>query len=292
MTDLQTTTGDLYPSASSLDLEADESAAVHPSGCSGKPPMLSYVLGALSYDLKSEATRDSLVQQGVTRPEDPQQLLAHLEAQPWVADSVTWTVLQDTTPIYAVLGAGPFGHEVYSRLAELLRRQGEGEIEMVALAGYSGGSVELMSGQSVPALLPDRRGMSGWSLRSLTEAAAGSAPAGELEGSVANFLQRLLWEVRNLGTEPSDRALNFAATHALSAGEVFRKALTAGYQLDGFEVEESPVCRPGSSCWDVTLTFFDPENRTERSRHVYRYSIDVSAVMPVTVGPVRHWDVY
>ncbi len=63
-------------------------------------------------------------------------------------------------------------------------------------------------------------------------------------------------------------------------------------ELDGIDVEVSPICRPGSECWDVKLTFFDPARRLERARRVYRFTVDVSDVVPVTVGTVRAWSVY
>ncbi|MCP4549327.1 MAG: peptidase S8, partial [bacterium] len=62
--------------------------------------------------------------------------------------------------------------------------------------------------------------------------------------------------------------------------------------LDQIDVERSPICRPESDCWDVKLTFFNPTKRIEQARVVYRFTIDVSDVVPVTVGPVRHWHVY
>jgi hypothetical protein len=36
------------------------------------------------------------------------------------------------------------------------------------------------------------------------------------------------------------------------------------------------------------LKFFDPEN-TRRARRVYRFTVDVSDTMPVTLGEVRSW---
>ncbi|MCP4107603.1 MAG: hypothetical protein GY749_19015 [Desulfobacteraceae bacterium] len=61
---------------------------------------------------------------------------------------------------------------------------------------------------------------------------------------------------------------------------------------DNLPVEPSPICRPGSDCWDVKLTFFHPENRQAQARKVYSYAIDVSNAIPVTVGHVRSWSVY
>ena len=60
------------------------------------------------------------------------------------------------------------------------------------------------------------------------------------------------------------------------------------YTLDGISVSKSPFCRMDSDCWDVKLTFFDPEN-DRRARMVMRFTVDVSDELPVTLGPVRHW---
>ena len=59
--------------------------------------------------------------------------------------------------------------------------------------------------------------------------------------------------------------------------------------LESIEVEHSPVCRPGSDCWDVKLHFFFPARQVQTVRKVYRFTVDVSDVVPVTVGPVRSW---
>ncbi|NER95556.1 MAG: hypothetical protein F6J86_17225 [Symploca sp. SIO1B1] len=58
------------------------------------------------------------------------------------------------------------------------------------------------------------------------------------------------------------------------------------------EVEKSPLCRPESDCWDVKLTFFDPSHRTQRARKVYRFTVDVSDVVSVTIGRVHSWVVF
>lgn len=67
-------------------------------------------------------------------------------------------------------------------------------------------------------------------------------------------------------------------------------ASAAGGQLvlDSISVEKSPICRPDSDCYDVKLSFFDPENN-QRSNRVFRFTIDVSHVIPVTIGQVRSW---
>jgi hypothetical protein len=60
------------------------------------------------------------------------------------------------------------------------------------------------------------------------------------------------------------------------------------YTLDRISVSKSPFCRMDSDCWDVKLTFFDPENE-RRARMVMRLTVDVSDELPVTLGPVRQW---
>ena len=69
-----------------------------------------------------------------------------------------------------------------------------------------------------------------------------------------------------------------------------RFAESAGRQLalDTINVVEESDLSPDSDCWDVQLQMFDPENERRASR-IYRYTVDVSEVLPVTVGTVRTW---
>ena len=55
------------------------------------------------------------------------------------------------------------------------------------------------------------------------------------------------------------------------------------------EVERSPICRPDSDCWHVKLFFFFPARQVQTVRKIYRFAVDVSDVVPVTVGPVISW---
>jgi hypothetical protein len=96
-------------------------------------------------------------------------------------------------------------------------------------------------------------------------------------------------ELRNLGATSQDRALNYAATNAFQVAAVFRDAIQATMTLDTIEVERSPICRPESDCWDVKLTFFNPSKVFEQARKSYRFTVDVSDVVPVMVGSVRSW---
>ncbi len=98
----------------------------------------------------------------------------------------------------------------------------------------------------------------------------------------------MYYDLRNLGATSHDRALNFAATNAFQAANTFASAVAAGMALDTIAVEKSPFCRMDSDCWDVRLRFFDPEN-SRRARKVFRFTIDVSDILPVTLGDVRSW---
>ncbi|NEO31893.1 MAG: hypothetical protein F6K36_15945 [Symploca sp. SIO3C6] len=42
----------------------------------------------------------------------------------------------------------------------------------------------------------------------------------------------------------------------------------------------------------MKLTFFNPSQRYNQARKVYRFTVDVSDMVPVTVGSVRSWSVY
>ncbi|HEX2832616.1 MAG TPA: S8 family serine peptidase [Thermoanaerobaculia bacterium] len=268
------------------------------SSCASKkaPPPLVYALGQLGYDFASEARRDSLIQQGLHNPYDPVQLLNHLESNPAAAAAVTWTLVQDSTPIYAIQPVGPFAAETYALLRKFLGQQLHEGVERISVPGWVGGKGALSNGQILPVIVPDPRGMFSWTTRALLEAVLGSREdeesSRERASELANFLDRIYFEVRNLGLLPQERAINYAATNAFQLGEVYTRNAKAGLKLDVIGAERSPICRPESDCWDVKLTFFHPARRLEQAREVFRVTVDVSDVVPVTVGPVRSWHVY
>jgi cyanobactin maturation PatA/PatG family protease len=279
-------------------------SAIDPSDCACSknkaPPATAYVLGQIGYDFGTEAKRDAFAQLSGINVHDPRELLAYLQNDPVSAANLTWTLSLDATVVYAISPYGPFASYTYERLKEFLAAQIDGGVERVSIPGLISGSVRLMSGQEVPVLYPDLRGMYSWSTAELISAIAGAQPNDEksllkhrakAEG-VRNFLDRIYYEVRNLGVSAQDRAMNYAATNAFQISEVYGKAIQTDMKLDSINVERSPICRPGSDCWDVKLSFFNPAKRLEQARHVYRFTVDVSEVIPVTVGKVRDWDVY
>lgn len=265
-------------------------------------------IGQLGYDFGMEARRDSILQhmqqptktQISINPHDPAQLLVYLEENPWEADSIIWTLNFDATPIYAIKPRDAFALEVYQRLRQFLREQTKGEVERISVGGIIYGRIRLFTGQVVPVICPNIRCMYSWNTAALTDAVSETSPGaprgtkkrkstnGKRE-TVRNFLERVYHELRNLGVDPRHRAINYSATNALNIANIFESALQDNMQLDTIDCDRSPICRADSDCWDVKLLFFDAENQLTRARKVYRFTVDVSDVCPVMVGPVRSW---
>jgi cyanobactin maturation PatA/PatG family protease len=297
--------------ANGLGRQMVASASLAPSACScpgqAKSTRLVFALGQIGYDFGTEARRDSFMQNmqepGASvppNPYDPNQLLAHLDKNPWDAASLIWTLSLDATPIYAVQPSGPFAGEAYQRLRQFLRERLAEGVERVSVPGAIAGQVRLFNGQTVPTIEPEIRGMFSWTTRSLVDAVAGQPPAASTPASeqesharkaagVNDFLDRVYFELRNLGQTPQERAINYAATNAFNIEKVFENAMKEDMDLDTIEVEASPLCRPDSDCWDVKLFFFFPDRQVQTVRKAYRFTVDVSDVVPVAIGPVRSW---
>jgi hypothetical protein len=309
----QLLTGQLLPNiqASAVVLpQIVEPSNITPSAVSKKV----YALGTLGYDFGSEARRDIFKQQmpavnldGVfipANPYDPRQMVNHLELSPAEGKSLIWTLNQELTPIYALEPQKAFASEIYAVFQMMLAGQLQPEesddyIERVSIPGtLTNRTVELFSGQVVPVLaLPNVRGMYAWQVNALVEAAVATVrpEASDPENvsmrrSLKSFLHRIYYDLRNSGHLDRDRALNFAATNAFQAAATFAEAISSGMELDSIEIEKSPFCRLNSNCWDVMLKFFDSEN-SRRAKKVYRFTIDVANIMPVTLGAVRSWSV-
>ncbi len=274
---------------------------------------LVYALGTLGYDFGSEARRDTFKQLmppfdlgGGTmvpaNPYDARQMVDYLASDISEARSLIWTLNIELTPVYAIEPKGPFAREGYLALQELLAGQIQPEstdnyIERVSIPGLlTGRTVKLFSGQVVPVIEPQStRGLYGWKVNNLVNAAFAQVQAAEGEANeeamrrtLDSFLNRIYYDLRNLGTTSQDRALNFAVTNAFQAASTFSQAVAEGMELDSITVEKSPFCRLDSDCWDVKLKFFDPEN-SRRAKKIFRFTIDVSDLIPVTLGEVKSW---
>ena len=307
-----TNTSNNQISAMPNNSQSNNSNGITPS----QPPQdvtnIVYVIGTLGYDFGTEARRDSFKQlmpavtigntQIPANPYDARQMVDYLANNLSEAKSLTWTLNMELTPIYAIEAVGSFAREVYEALQELFAGEIEAEdaeryIERVSIPGkLTGRTVKLFSGQVVPVIEPvSPRGIYGWRVNTLVgsalEAVRGEqaeADDEQMRRSLSSFLNRVYYDLRNLGQTSQDRALNFAATNAFQAAQTFSTAVAAGMELDSIAVTKSPFCRMDSDCWDVQLKFFDPENN-RRAKKVFRFTIDVSDFIPVTVGKVRSW---
>jgi cyanobactin maturation PatA/PatG family protease len=259
-----------------------------------EPSTLVYALGTLGYDFGSEAHQDSFLQSmGGGNPNDPAAILKYLKESPWAAEELTWTLNIDSTPIYALYPAGTHSQQGYERIRLYLSQQESGNIQRISVPGISQGSTQLLNGYTVANLMPNLRGMYSWTTEALTAAATGAKGSNKaLAENVSNFLNRIYYQMRNLGVSPQERSLNYAATNAYQVSAVFASALKENLELNDIKSEKSPICRPGSDCYDVTLSFFNPKERLTQARKEYRFTIDVSDVVPVTVGEVKAWSVY
>ncbi|MFM6308864.1 MAG: S8 family peptidase, partial [Dolichospermum sp.] len=265
---------------------------------------LVYALGTIGYDFGDEARRDSFKQlmpavniDGAIIPANPydsRQMADYLSANPTEAKPLIWTLNQELTPIYALEPVSSFAADVYETLIAMLEGQIQPEnsddfVERVSIpARLTDRTVELFSGQVVPVItLTNTRGMYGWKVNSLVDAALqtviteGTATVEEMamRKALSSFLNRVYFDLQNLGQFAKDRALNFSVTNAFQAASSFSQAISTGMQLDSIEVEKSPFCRINSDCWDVKLKFFDPENG-RRAKKVFLFTIDVSDRIP------------
>ncbi len=293
-----------------MQLSSVAVATITPSA----PSKLVYALGTIGYDFGTEARRDTFKQlmpaveiDGTiipTNPYDARQMVDYLSQTPSEAKALIWTLNQELTPIYALEPVSGFAADVYETLILMLAGQIEPEdsdefVERVSIpAKLTDRTVKLFSGQEVPVItLTNIRGMYGWKVNGLVDAAletiSSQAPQADeiaMRKSLNSFLNRVYYDFRNLGQLAKDRALNYSVTNTFQAVSSFAEAVSRGMQLDTIEVEKSPFCRINSDCWDVKLKFFDPENG-RRAKKVYRFTVDVSDRIPVTLGEVRSWSV-
>lgn len=270
----------------------DKKKKTESSGGGSKKHQQVYALGTLSYNFVSETRRDGFTQSTGGNVHDTAFMLKYLKENPYASTDLTWTLNQELTPIYAIHPVGPFAAYTFKILLDFLQDQLENGVERVSIPGIIGGKTSLLSGQTIPVIFPNVRSMASWSTKALVDSLDIEEKDSAYQERLSNFLERVYYELRNFGITPSDRAINYSATNAFQAGSVFQKAIEQGMELSGITAEKSPIGRPGTDTYDVKLTFFDPSNRFEKARKVFRWSVDVSDVVPVSVGTVRSWSVY
>ncbi len=181
--------------------------------------------------------------------------------------------------------------------------------ERVAIPGVIQGEVQLITGVRLPAIKPDMRGTAEWSqarmLDILLDAVRHSSQGIELTepdrvtltGKIRRIIERLDHSVRNPGLAPEHRALNHAATRLFVAlGEVAGELMTNDpaavgatartYELDDIVVKPSEIGYAGSDCWDVEVSFFNPNNK-EEALVVVAQTIDVNDTIPALTDKPR-----
>ena len=249
-------------------------------------------------------------------PEDPEEL--PFGKGPTDIGSVVWILIQEGQPLYAIRPLHTFAVYVLQELANFLLDQSRPEFlvpegaygtpdkeqkdpnpkrsERVSIAARILGDITLYNGQQVPVLDASLRALFNWNLKSLIEDVLGKRADAEDPDTydlkyerLKNFLERIYYEVRNMGQAPSDRAINYLATNLFQANEAFNDALENNLELDSMFAEKSPLCRPKSDCWDVVMRFFDPAHRMEKALVEHRLTVDVSDISPIGIGKPRKW---
>jgi cyanobactin maturation PatA/PatG family protease len=228
---------------------------------------------------------------GPLQANNPTELIAYLQQNKEFAAGLTLILMQDQIPLYAVQPAGPFAEIAYDKMFDALISsiQESGSEQRISLPGFISGSTRLMNGMTVPVVVPDPRGVFRWRSRDLvvaTREIAGDQV--DSDEQLMNYLNRVYYELRNLGVSPQDRAINHSATNAYQPRGAFVDAAARSLVLDTIRVVKSRICRPDSDCWDVELVMFDDDDE-RKPNWVYRFTVDVAEVIPVTVGPVRSW---
>ncbi|MCP4119830.1 MAG: PatA/PatG family cyanobactin maturation protease [Desulfobacteraceae bacterium] len=265
-----------------------------------------YVISRLGFDYGSVAVRDTYKEKmeaiGLF-PDSPSDLLRHLDAyshEPQEVSNIIWTLTINDTPVYAIRPSPAFSGVIYQRLMRYLEKQIGDENHMITIAGVIAGTKRLLSGQRVPVVIPNPRLMNQWTIETLIEGLLGEAPHADnervifhkKEAGVRDFLYRLINDFSNMGIAPGDRVLNFAATRALEIRQVFESAVENEMRFTDIRVNQLNFQRPGSQCREVVLMFSDPKKPSRRAGRRYGFTVDVSEVIPVTIGEVRSWSVY
>ena len=142
----------------------------------GEPPQIVFALGALWFDFGTEARYDALVQQlgDPVRANNPTELIAFMRQNPQFMAGITFILMQEQIPLYAIQPAGPFALQVYAAMLDALESsldETRNKEQRVSIPGMIAGSTRLMNGMTVPVVFPDLRGMYKWQSHELIAAA-------------------------------------------------------------------------------------------------------------------------
>lgn len=300
---------------------------VTPSCACGDSGDLVFALGSLWMDYPTQSVLDSFkfYMRGIEddegnsieypNPHNPKQLLAYLNGQKGKNGTVqahhydsarlTWILRQEEVPVYAIRPGNTYAADAYALLRDFLQpfddKAGEAEaIDLVSIPGHIVGETKLYSGEVVPVIEPNMRAMYNWRAKDLIEGvfetykaekkeALSPEQEGKYKAEVSNFVHRIYHEFRNLGVTSADRAMNHMGTNVFGPGKVIQQMIINEYSLRSMSVQPSAICRPNSDCQDVMLKFFKPNDRLKTSTWVFRYTVDVSKEIPVSIGQPRSW---
>lgn len=283
-----------------------------------------FAIGNIGFDFGTEARRDTFRQlmprvqspgsppvYMAPNPYDATQLADYLDGNAYESTKVIWTLNLELTPIYAIEADAAYAEDVYRELRTALRNQAlpaddANYVSRVSVPGIlTTRTVRLFSGQIVPVLVAQPRGLYIWNEAALVDAVVDAVRPDELGADsdrvrlkVRQMLDKVYYQLRNLGQSPPDRAINFQATNAFIFTEAIARGLLSAdlvdgdtsrlYTLDSITAVKSPYCRVDSDCWDVQITFFDAEN-DNRARVVFQSTIDVSDELPVQLAPTHQF---
>lgn len=251
-------------------------------------PYLVYALGRLDVEYASDASEDLFLRaMGPDASHSHADLLAYLGDHPEAREGVIWTLHLHGSPIYAIRPAGSFASDQHATLWEFLNDQLTEGVERISLPGTVRSTTTLRNGQVLPVVEPAEHGLYSWTTGALAQHVANGDDA--LTRRMSEFLAYVYHRLQNVGRTSRERAINYAATNVTQAGSILSEAMGAGMALDHVDAEPSRICRADSDCWDVVLTMLDPRNRHHRARRAYRFTVDVSDLVPVPIGAVRSW---
>jgi len=302
-------------------------------GCNGDKRSNVFAIGQIGTDFATEARRDSFRQlmprpilpgsPPTSVPQNPydfRQLAAYLNDNPWESTKLIWTLNLELTPIYALEAELAYADSVYEIFRDALESQtlpidDPAYVSRLSVPGVlTNRTTRLFSGQTVPVVVVQRRGLYSWQETALVDSAIeavqtradspladAAADTDYVRKTLRIFLDKVYFQLRNLGQSPPDRAINFAATNAFLFTEGIANGLLSAqympthagqaarlYSLDNISVSKSSFCRMDSDCWDIEVRFFDPEN-DRRAKLVFQYTIDVYDTMPVSLAPTHQF---
>ncbi len=266
--------------------------SISPSVLPAPKPTYVFAIGSLDYEIPDETTQ-RLFAQRMGAPEDRRMMVQHLRENPADAANLTWLLTDRSAPIYCIKPVEGFADEIHGHLVEILAASvglGEISVERMSLPGitYPGATSTLRSGEGVAnVVVADLRGMHAWTTEQVVdEAIAANGLDREAVAPGAHALLGAIYAEQGTGMRGLDRARNFAGTNAFQVVRSVGLAAAMNMRFVALDLEPSAFCRVGSVCWDIVLRFGDPDAGL-RSDLECRFTVDVSDVHPVLVGPLR-----